>query len=82
MIESDWERHLSLQKAIEWEKAKGALRTMVAIQGQTYGRRPDNETKFDKTRKMVEKFIKQFEDEGLDRDWETIVRRAPLAFSH
>jgi len=52
---------IGLAKALVWEETKGHLRALVAASGQTYVKRsPDSE----KVRKVVEAFIKDFEDNG------------------
>lgn len=54
---------IGLAKAILWEEAKGKLRAMAQASGQspsTVDRSPD----FQKVGAAVEKFIKNFEDEG------------------
>jgi hypothetical protein len=61
---------IGLQKAILWEQAKGLLRAMVAAEGSqpaqygAGGARVEN-LRWVEGGKRVEKFIKQFEDCGL-----------------
>lgn len=53
--------HISSLKAMTWEQAKGHLRAMVALSGSGLEREPD----FREVGKAVEKFIKNFEENGL-----------------
>jgi len=60
---------LSALKAQQWERAKGELRALVAIQGSQPTRydmtHKPIETMYEPLLKAVEKFIKQIEDHGL-----------------
>lgn len=55
-------------KSQQWERAKGELRALIAIQGSySLGRPPGDETptRWQLLQKEVEKFIAQVEDEAL-----------------
>lgn len=60
-IEMSRDSHIRLQKAIIWERAKGELRALVAVQGQTEGRMEE----FKKLDQHVKDFIKATEDWSL-----------------
>lgn len=54
-------------KAAQWERAKGELRALAAMQGSYQSRRsPDGEEpRWLTIERRIEEFIKEFEDEGL-----------------
>ena len=55
-------------KAMQWERAKGELRALVALQGSySLGRGPGDDTaaKWQKLEKRVNAFIKGVEDDAL-----------------
>lgn len=53
-------------KAAQWERAKGELRAMVAIQGSYEASSPEEEPlKWAVLSQHVEDFIKNIEDNGL-----------------
>jgi hypothetical protein len=55
---------ISVMKAATWEEAKGKLRALVALSGSdssTADRRP----RFEDVGRVVEGFITEFENEGL-----------------
>jgi hypothetical protein len=61
---------LSLHKAVLWEQAKGALRAVVAAHGSQPAQYGAGGAHIENVRwvnsgKAVEKFINDFEDEGL-----------------
>jgi len=56
---------ISMNKAIAWEQAKCALRTIVAIEGQRHSDDHNEEPPFLAIEKTVEHFIKGFEDKGF-----------------
>lgn len=57
---------LSMMKAQQWEIAKGALRAMAAMQGAYHSADSNAQTdKWKECSRSVEKFISDFEDEGL-----------------
>lgn len=55
-------------KVSAWERAKGALREMVAIDGSATEHMTDADGKFpyEHTQERVESFIKQFEEDGFN----------------
>jgi hypothetical protein len=54
-------------KGIHWEQAKAQLRCLVAIDGSvSSGANKTGEFRFQIVSRAVEKFIKEFEDEGLN----------------
>lgn len=52
-------------KAAQWERAKGELRSLVALQGAYLARRGSTEPRWIQLSKRVEAFIKEIEDEAL-----------------
>lgn len=55
-------------KAMQWERAKGELRALVALQGSySLGRGPGDDTpaKWQRLEEAVNTFIQQIEDDGL-----------------
>ena len=61
---------IGVTKAVLWEEAKGKLRALAAVEGQTVGAMPHEpeynaKPKYQKIREAVESFIMQFEDLGL-----------------
>ena len=55
---------IGVTKAVLWEEAKGKLRALAAVEGQTVGEY-NAKPKYQKIREAVESFIMQFEDLGL-----------------
>lgn len=57
---------IRVQKAQLWEEAKGKLRAMVLVEGQvpSVGYQ-DNIERYREAEKVIEKFIENFEDNGL-----------------
>ena len=57
----------SAMKSVEWERAKGDLRALVAIQGSYSTGVPEREVepRWETLRDRVEAFIKEIEDDGL-----------------
>lgn len=53
----------SALKEIEWERAKGHLPALAAIQGSYSG--GDQMERYEQVRGAIEKIIKEFEGEGL-----------------
>lgn len=56
-------------KAAAWERAKGALRELVAIDGSNHDPGDDihrrEKPRFEEVEEAVDAFIKSFEEEGL-----------------
>jgi len=55
-------------KAMQWERAKGELRALVALQGSySLGRGPGDETpaKWQRLEQAIDAFIQQIEDHSL-----------------
>lgn len=53
-------------KAVEWERAKGHLRALVALQGSYGGRGISDSSAFKRLGDKVAAFIKDVENNGLD----------------
>lgn len=53
----------SAMKAAAWERAKGELRALVAMQGSVPS--TDTASRWDEAGARIEKFITRFEDDGL-----------------
>jgi hypothetical protein len=62
-------RHLvdqiSIFKAMQWELAKGYLRSLAAIEGAASSGETERPYRFEQVEKRVEGFIKSFEDDAL-----------------
>lgn len=57
---------IGLAKAILWEEAKGKLRALVAADGAEHAKRGVSEiSHFQKLETAIDKFISDFEGEGL-----------------
>ena len=54
----------STMRAISWERAKGALRELVAVKGSIHSGNPDMES-WEELSRRIETFIKDIEDDGL-----------------
>lgn len=57
--------HREALKAIQWELAKGYLRSLAAIDGAQSTGEMERPYRFERIQQAVEKFIKEFEDEGF-----------------
>ena len=60
-----YEVFVGTMKAIHWEQAKAHLRTLAAIDGSVSTAETERPYRFEVVGAAVEKFIKEFEDEGL-----------------
>jgi len=54
----------STMRALSWERAKGALRELVAVKGSVHSG-DDKSSSWEELERRIEKFIKTIEDEGL-----------------
>jgi len=64
------EEYLDVKKALAWDRAKAALAHIVEIEAQRISPpRQDGEERFrhQLVRAAIDKFIHEFEDEGLDQ---------------
>jgi hypothetical protein len=54
-------------KAAQWERAKGELRALIALQGSYASRQvgDDSVPKWERLKNYVEDFIQEVEDQGL-----------------
>ena len=57
-------RQIGMHKAILWEEAKGKMRAMYMVNGQSDSENKAN-VEWSKVRTRVEEFIIAFEDDGL-----------------
>lgn len=55
----------SAAKAQQWEIAKGHLRALAAIDGSVSTGETERPYRFEKVGAAIEKFIRDFEDEGF-----------------
>jgi hypothetical protein len=62
---SDWIEQRAALKAIQWEIAKGHLRTLAAIDGSASSGETERPYRFERVKEVVEVFISDFEDAGL-----------------
>lgn len=60
-----WDQKYAL-KNIQWELAKGHLRAMVAIDASMSSGREERPCRFEIVEQVIEEFIKDFEDNGLN----------------
>lgn len=52
-------------KAMQWEIAKGYLRSLVALEGSVSSSESERPYRFEKVSEHIEAFIKSMEEEGL-----------------
>lgn len=53
-------------KAMQWEIAKGHLRSLAALEGSASSVESERPYRFEQIRDRVEAFIRAFEDDGLE----------------
>lgn len=63
---AEWVEQRGCLKAIQWEIAKGHLRTLAAIDGSASSGESERPYRFEVVGKAVEKFITDFENDGLN----------------
>lgn len=54
-------------KAMQWELAKGHLRSLVALEGSASSGESERPYRFETIAEHIETFVKGFEDEGLHK---------------
>ena len=63
LMDRDFPR--AAMKALQWEIAKGHLRSLVAIDGAVSSGQIERPYRFEVVSAAIEKFIREFEDKGL-----------------
>lgn len=52
-------------KAMQWELAKGHLRSLVALEGSVSGGESERPYRFERVSERIEAFIKDMDNDGL-----------------